>query len=91
MTFTNPQTALLYEWIDAAVYIKGIYEEAKVYDDFEKMLALEATSAWNSIHPQFKDLTEAFFPVFWDEIASAFTQKYRVRWQEPKEFLTKTV
>ena len=91
MSFTNAQTALVYEWIDAAVYVKDIYEECKIYDDFEKMLATEANSAWNSIHPKFKDLGEAFFPVFWDEVADAFTKKYRVRWQESNNVLIKTM
>lgn len=91
MTFTNAQTALVYEWVECAVYIKGIYEEAKIYDDFEKTLAEEANSAWRSIHPEFKDLQEAFFPVFWDEVAQAFTKKFRVDWQKSKEVLTRTM
>jgi hypothetical protein len=90
MIFTNPQTALIYDWMDANIYVDDIYQECLISENFGLKLANTANSVWKSIHPTFKELDQEFYPIFWDEVAEAFTEKLRFRLQKyENNFLTK--
>lgn len=90
MNFTNAQTALVYEWIDSTIYVQAIYDECKAVERFEEKIAEEADAVWKKLHPDKDCLTEEFCPLFWDEIADAFTAKFRQLWQKSGNFLTTT-
>lgn len=92
MIFTNPQTALIFEWMDANIYLEDLYQECTIHDDFQKQLETEANTCWSQVHPEFGELADTFFPVFWDEIAKAFKEKFRKRWdQVSTKILTKNI
>lgn len=85
MTFTNAQTAFIFEWIDASIWIDVAYHACLNNENFGDKIKKEAEVLWHKLQPNFGMLSREFHPIFWDEIGKAFTEKYRLKWFDRPE------